>query len=159
MTHIAFTLNGAETALHCAPDRPLVTILREDLGLTGTKLACGVGRCGACMVLLDGAAVNACLLMAWQVAGRRVDTIEGVRKDPRFAPMLAALAQANSFQCGYCAAGVTIALAGALGGPEDPDDAALTTALEGNICRCTGYQSILHGAQDARARLRAERST
>ncbi|MGP9789565.1 (2Fe-2S)-binding protein [Roseinatronobacter sp. NSM] len=159
MIHVAFILNGQETALDCAPDRPLVTILREDLGLTGTKLACGVGRCGACMVLLDGVAVNACLLMAWQVAGRRIDTIEGVRADPRFAPVLEALAQANSFQCGYCAAGVTIALAGALGAGANTDDAALITALEGNICRCTGYQSILHGAQQARARLRAERPT
>ena len=157
MTQMSFRLNGAEVALDCAADRPLVTILREDMGLTGTKLGCGIGRCGACMVLLDGAAVNSCLLMAWQVAGRRIETIEGLRATPTFAPLLDTLAKANAFQCGYCAPGVTVTLAGTLAAAPDADIAALRTALEGNICRCTGYMSILHGAQQAAARMRAER--
>jgi carbon-monoxide dehydrogenase small subunit len=155
MTLATFTLNGAEVVLSGPPCRSLVTILREDLGLTGTKLGCAIGRCGACMVLLDRVAVNACLLMAWQVAGRRVDTIEGLRDQPHLAPLFDALAQANAFQCGYCAPGVTVSLAGALMADAGADDVALMTALEGNICRCTGYQSILHGASLAARRMRS----
>jgi carbon-monoxide dehydrogenase small subunit len=152
----SFTLNGVDTSLTGAPDRPLVTILREDLGLTGTKLGCAIGRCGACMVLLDGQAVNACLLMAWQIEGRRVDTIEGLRDTPALAPLFAALAEANAFQCGYCAPGVTVTLAGALMADDDAGAEAIITALEGNICRCTGYPSILHGAMLAARRMRGE---
>lgn len=150
-----FTLNGAETTLDCAPDTPLVTVLRETLCLTGTKLGCGIGRCGACMVLLDGAAVNACLLMAWQVTGREVVTIEGLRARPAAAPILAALAEANAFQCGYCAPGVVVTLAGMLTARPDAGDDDVLRALEGNLCRCTGYASILRGARAAAARLRA----
>jgi carbon-monoxide dehydrogenase small subunit len=156
MSRRAFILNGAEVALPDTPDRPLVTILREDLGLTGTKPGCAIGRCGACMVLLDGAAVNACLLMAWQVEGRRVDTIEGLRDMPAQAPLFDALAEANAFQCGYCAPGVTVTLAGALMADDDAGAEAIITALEGNICRCTGYPSILHGAMLAARRMRGE---
>lgn len=152
---LRFTLNGAETALDCALDAPLVTLLREELRLTGTKLGCGIGRCGACMVLLDGAAVNACLLMAWQVAGRDIVTIEGLRDRPEAAPILSALAEANAFQCGYCAPGVTVTLAGLFAADPAAGAAEITRALEGSLCRCTGYASILRGALAAAARLRA----
>jgi carbon-monoxide dehydrogenase small subunit len=152
---LRFTLNGSETAADCPPDTPLVTLLREELGLTGTKLGCAIGRCGACMVLLDGAAVNACLLMAWQVAGREVVTIEGLRERPEAAPLLTALAEANTFQCGYCAPGVTVTLAGLFAVDSQAGEAEILRALEGSLCRCTGYASILRGALAAAARLRA----
>ena len=154
---LAFTLDGTPVRLDVPPDRRLVTLLREDLGRTGTKIGCEIGRCGACMVLLDGRAVNACLLMAWQVQDRDVTTIAGLRADPAFAPLFAALAEANAFQCGYCAPGIAITLAGLFAESPEADDEALTTALEGNICRCTGYHSILRGARLASDRLREAR--
>ena len=153
---IRFMLNGAEVTRDCAPDRALVTILREDLCLTGTKLGCSIGRCGACMVLLDGEAVNSCLLMSWQLEGREVVTIEGLRDDPAMAPVFDALAQANAFQCGYCAPGVVVTLAGLLRASPEADDDAILTALEGNICRCTGYHSILRGARRAARAMQLE---
>lgn len=144
-----FRLNGAAVTVDTAPERPVIEILREDLALTGTKLGCGVGRCGACAVLLDGQAVNACLLMAWQVEGRAVTTIEGLAEDPQGARLIDALAEALAFQCGYCAPGVVVSLAGLLRTDPAPDAAAVTQALDGQICRCTGYAALLSGAQAA----------
>jgi carbon-monoxide dehydrogenase small subunit len=154
---LAFTLDGTEMRLDVPPDRRLVTLLREDLGRTGTKIGCEIGRCGACMVLLDGRAVNACLVMAWQVQGRQVTTIEGLGADAAYAPLFAALAEANAFQCGYCAPGIAVTLAGLFAEAPDADDEAMMSALEGNICRCTGYHSILRGARRAADRLREAR--
>jgi carbon-monoxide dehydrogenase small subunit len=154
---LRFTLDGVLTSLHAPPDTPLVILLRENLARTGTKLGCAIGRCGACTVLVDGAAMNACLLMAWQVQGRDVVTIEGLRDDPAFAPLLDALAESNAFQCGYCAPGVTMALAGLFTAQPDPDDETITTALEGHICRCTGYASILAGARHGAQRMKGAR--
>jgi carbon-monoxide dehydrogenase small subunit len=144
---IRFMLDGAAVALDVPPARRLVEMLREDLCRTETKLGCAVGRCGACAVLLDGTAVNACLLMAWQVEGRSVTTVAGLAADPAMAPLFDALAEANAFQCGYCAPGIAVALAGALAAGEDVE-----VALEGHLCRCTGYASILAGARLAEAR-------
>lgn len=155
MTEVSFYLNGAPVTVVAPPDRPLTAILRDDLALTGTKLGCAQGRCGACMVLLDGAAVNACLLMGWQVAGRDVVTVEGLRDNPRLAPLFDALAQANAFQCGYCAPGIVVALAGLVARDPSPDDEAILTALDGHLCRCTGYRSILTGARAAADAMRA----
>jgi len=146
---IRFTLNGTPVALDIPPERPLVRILRDDLQATGTKEGCSIGRCGACIVLVDGVAMNACLLMAWRVEGRAVTTIEGLRALPVGAALTEALTQENAFQCGYCAPGVVMALAGLLSHNRSPDDTALTEALTGNLCRCTGYHSILRGARRA----------
>ena len=154
MSVLAFILNGAPVTVAAPPDRTLTAILRDDLGLTGTKLGCGQGRCGACMVLLDGAAVNGCLLMGWQVAGRSVTTIEALRDDPHLAPLFDALAQANAVQCGYCAPGIVVALAGLVARDRHADDAAIMAALDGHLCRCTGYRSILSGARAAVAVMR-----
>ena len=151
---LRFTLNGAETEADCPPDMPLATLLRDQLGLTGTKIGCAIGRCGACMVLLDGAAVNGCLLMAWQLPGRSVTTIEGLRDSPAARPLMDALSETNAFQCGYCAPGATVTLAGLFAANPEADREAIRTALEGNLCRCTGYASILRGAEAAAARLR-----
>lgn len=146
---IRFTLNGRDIAVEAAPDRSLLALLREDLDLTGTKIGCEIGRCGACTVLLDGAAVNACLLMLWQVEGRAVTTIEGLEDHPAGAALAQGLAEENAFQCGYCAPGMVMSLAGLLAATPDPGDEAIRRALEGNLCRCTGYHSILRGARTA----------
>lgn len=149
MSAVTFTLNGASVTVAGPSDRPLTAILRDDLSLTGTKLGCGHGRCGACMVLLDGAAVNGCLMAGWQVAGRSVTTVEGLRDDPALASLFDALAQANAVQCGYCAPGIVVALAGLVARDPGADEAAVRAALEGHLCRCTGYRSILAGARAA----------
>jgi carbon-monoxide dehydrogenase small subunit len=152
---IRFTFNGAPVAADAPPDRALVLILRDDLGATGTKIGCEIGRCGACMVLVDGAAMNACLLMGWQVEGRAVTTIEGLDSHPAGAALARGLAEENAFQCGYCAPGMVMSLAGLLAATPDPGDEAIMTAIEGNLCRCTGYHSILRGARAAADILKA----
>ena len=152
---IEFTLNGQSVAVDAPDDRPLSQILREDLGATGTKTACDIGRCGACTVLIDGAPVNSCLIMGWRVAGRSVTTIEGLATHPAGAALHAGLTAENAFQCGYCAPGMVMTLAGTLGANPDLGEDDLLRAIEGNICRCTGYHSILRGAKAAAALLKA----
>ncbi|SEM84446.1 carbon-monoxide dehydrogenase small subunit [Gemmobacter aquatilis] len=151
---IRFTLNGTPVSIAAPPDRSLATILREDLGQTGSKIGCAIGRCGACMVLLDGQAMNGCLLMAWQVAGRQITTIEGIASHPAGAALLRGLTEENAFQCGYCAPGMVIALAGLLATTPAADAETIKAALTGNLCRCTGYHSILRGALRAVALLK-----
>ena len=139
---VTFHVNG-ETVCHDGPtDRRLLAILREDLALTGAKPGCGIGRCGACMVWLDGEPVNACLVMAWQLDGRRVTTIESVAADPRSAPLRDTLAACGAVQCGYCNAGLVMTLAWLHARPTLPDRAEAAASLCGNLCRCTGYGGV-----------------
>ena len=149
---LAFTLNGAPATI--GAEETLLDALRERLGVTEVKTGCAIGRCGACTVLLDGAAVNACLLSGWQVAGRAITTIAGLAALPVGETLAAAMEEENAFQCGYCAPGVMMTLAGLLSARPLPDDARIAEALEGNLCRCTGYHSILRGARTARDRLK-----
>jgi aerobic carbon-monoxide dehydrogenase small subunit len=151
---VSFTLNGAPVSLQVEAQTRLSTVLREELSLTGTKLACSIGRCGACSVLLDGRAMNACLAFAWQMEGRDVVTIEGIDALPVAAQVKAGLLEESSFQCGYCAPGFVIALVSLLGERPMASDEDVIAGLEGNICRCTGYQSIVRGALNAAARVR-----
>lgn len=145
---IKFKLNGVPAEL--APDAMLLAHLRETLGATGTKIGCDIGRCGACTVLRDGAPINACLVMGWQIEGAEITTIEGLETHPAGKVLIQAMEIENGFQCGYCAPGVMMSLAGLLSGETAPNDAMIEEALEGNICRCTGYHSILRGARLAR---------
>lgn len=143
---IGFTLNGQPQSLACQPDRTLVQVLRDDMGLTATKEACSIGRCGACLVLIDGKATNACLTMAFQLEGAAVVTTEGLDNDPLAAAVRKALAEENAFQCGYCAPGFVMTLVALLKENPAPGEEDIRTGLEGNICRCTGYHSIIRGA-------------
>lgn len=143
---IGFTLNGEARSLDCASEKPLLQILREDIGLNATKEACSIGRCGACLVLIDGKAANACLTMAFQLEGSDVVTTEGLDDNPLASTIRRALAAENAFQCGYCAPGFVIALAALLKDNPDPSEDDIRSCLEGNICRCTGYHSIIRGA-------------
>ena len=151
---VTFRLNGSDRTVDCAPDTPLVKILREDLALTATKEGCSIGRCGACMVMIDGTAVNSCLVMAFQLEGREVITTEGISTHPLAALVRDALIAENAFQCGYCAPGFVMALADLFGSNPDASETQIRTAMEGNICRCTGYHSILRGAREAARRLK-----
>lgn len=151
---IGFTLNGTLTRVTCAPDTRLSEILRERLSMTATKLACGVGRCGACSVLLSGRAVNSCLTMAYQLDGAEIMTVEGLDAHPLGAAIRAGLTEENAFQCGYCAPGFSIALAALLQDNPQAGEDEIKAGLEGNICRCTGYHSIIRGALNAARRIR-----
>ena len=155
---VSFRLNGEERSLMAPADLRLIDLLRDGMALTGAKKGCGVGRCGACTVLLDGEPANACLLMLWQIEGRDVVTPEGRDADADAAILREALAAENAFQCGYCAPGFVTALLALLRGNPDANDADIRAGLEGNICRCTGYHSILRGARAAAEALRAAKA-
>ena len=133
---IVFTLNGKRASLRVHPLKRLLDVLREDCGLTGTKEGCGEGECGACTVLLDGRAVNSCLVPVAQAAGAKVVTIEGLKGRH---PLQRAFAESGGAQCGICTPGMIMAAA-ALGPRPTLDD--VRTGLAGNICRCTGYEGI-----------------
>lgn len=154
---LSFTLNGAPVSLDCPPETRLAEILRDRLRATGTKLACAVGRCGACSVLFDGRLANACLLMAFQVEGAAVVTVEGLDAHPLGADVRAGLEAENAFQCGYCAPGFSLALVALFAENPEAGEAEIRTGLEGNLCRCTGYHSIIRGALAAARRIRDAR--
>lgn len=143
---IGLTINGEARSLNCASDKPLAQILRDDLDMTATKEACSIGRCGACLVLINGRAANACLTLAFQLEGAEVVTAEGLDNDPLATAIRRALAEENAFQCGYCAPGFVMALVALLTENPDPGEDGIRAGLEGNICRCTGYHSIIRGA-------------
>mgnify|MGYP001478817000 CR=1 FL=1 len=155
---VRFTLNGESCAIDAPADANLLHLLREKRALMAAKPGCGIGRCGACMVLVDGAPANACLVLAFQLEGTEVITPEGLDLLPIILPIRAALAEENAFQCGYCAPGFTVSLAALFARDPDADEPAIRAALERNICRCTGYHSIIRGALAAAAKLREARS-
>ncbi|MGA8015894.1 MAG: (2Fe-2S)-binding protein, partial [Candidatus Dormiibacterota bacterium] len=137
------------------PRRTLGEFLRDDLGLTGTHLGCEHGVCGACTVLMDGEPVRSCLMLAVQAGGRDVLTIEGVGRDGGLNPLQHALWESHSFQCGFCTPGFVMQITALLAEIPDPTELQIREALSGNLCRCTGYQSIIDGVLMA-ARQRAE---
>ncbi|MFB5758774.1 (2Fe-2S)-binding protein [Paenibacillus medicaginis] len=153
-------INGAPTELQVPPARRLLDILRMDLNMTGTKISCEVGRCGACMVLLDGQPANACLLMAYQCEGCQITTIEGLGpedeqlrdQDDRLGnlhPIQKAFVEEGGFQCGYCTPGMIISTKALLDHNPAPSQEEIETALCGNLCRCTGYGGIVRSVQKA----------
>lgn len=122
-------------------------ILRDDLLLTGTKVSCEIGRCGACMVLLDGKPVNSCLLMAYQAAGKEVTTIEGISAGEELHPVQQAMLEEGGLQCGYCTAGMVVTLTALWEKNPTPTRVEAEEALCGNICRCTGYEGIFRAVE------------
>lgn len=155
---VSFRLNGCDQVIDVVPDMRLSDILREEIGLAASKIGCGIGRCGACTLLMNGQAVNGCLVMAWQLQGAEITSPEGLHDLETATIVMAALTEENAFQCGYCAPGFVIALTALFIANPQPAEPEILTALEGNICRCTGYHSIIRGALNAADRLRAARS-
>jgi aerobic-type carbon monoxide dehydrogenase small subunit (CoxS/CutS family) len=143
---IELNVNGKAERIDCRPDMRLIEILRERLGLMAAKLSCGIGRCGACTVLVDDEPLNACLLMAFQLDGRRITTPEGLDARPVAQVARAAMTAEVSFQCGYCASGIITSLTHLLEREPAAGEDQVRRALSGHICRCTGYQSIIRGA-------------
>ena len=156
---LIFELNGDEVRLPDVPgEESLLGLLRQRLGLLGTKEGCGVGECGACSVLLDGRVVNACLTAAWQVAGRQVLTIEGMARDGELHDLQQAFVETGAIQCGFCTPGMIMAAQDLLDREADPSDEAIKTALAGNLCRCTGYHDIIRAVRRAAKYQREEAS-
>ena len=147
---IEFTCNGRNTAVEAPADMRALDLLRDLLGLTGTKEGCGRGECGACTILLDDEPVNACLLYAAKLHGRRVLTIEGVAgPDGRLDPVQEAFLEEGAVQCGYCTPGMILSAKALLKNNPRPDVAAIEEGLSGNFCRCTGYTKIVKAVQKA----------
>jgi carbon-monoxide dehydrogenase small subunit len=151
------TVNGEEAEISFAAYKTLLEVLREDLGLTGTKHGCELGECGACTVLLDGEPVLSCLVLGLDCEGRAVQTIEGVARGPELHPLQAAFADRGGSQCGYCTPGVIMSAKALLEKNPSPTAQEIREATAGNLCRCTGYQQITEAVEDAAQRLRKER--
>jgi carbon-monoxide dehydrogenase small subunit len=139
----AFTVNGAAVEVEAAGSRRLLDVLREDLGLTGTKEGCGEGECGACSVIVDGAVVDACLVPVSQVQGASVATVEGLGTQSRLSVLQQAFLETGGAQCGICTPGMLMAGEAFLASGADASDENIREAIAGNLCRCTGYQKIV----------------
>ena len=149
-------VNGSRVRLILPETKRLLDVLREDLGLTGVKRSCDIGRCGACMVLLDGEPVNACLTMAYQANGKQVTTIEGIAADG-LHPVQQAFLEEGGYQCGYCTPGMVISAVALLNSIDQPSADEIQEALSGNLCRCTGYAGIIRSVQRAAEMMEAEK--
>jgi carbon-monoxide dehydrogenase small subunit len=144
-----FTLNQKPVELETNSDRRVVDLLREDLGLTGTKEACGSGECGACTILVDGESRLACLMLAAQLEGRSVTTIEGLGSEAEPHPLQQAFVARGAVQCGYCTPGMLLASVDLLARNPHPSRREIREGLSGNLCRCTGYQKIVDAVEAA----------
>lgn len=140
---LRFTVNGVLQETMVEPNRTLLDVLREELGLTGTKKGCDGGHCGACTVLFQGKPVNSCLVLALDAQDKEIITIEGLAQDGKLHPIQEAFLQYSAFQCGYCSPGVILAAKALLDENPHPTEAEVKEALVGNLCRCTGYVSAV----------------
>lgn len=155
MFQIKFILNGQPVTVECSGSETLLSVLRDHLGLLGVKEGCGVGECGACTVLLDDRAVNACLVAAGKVQGRQVTTIEGLAVEGRLHPLQQGFLEMGAVQCGFCTPGMILAAYSLLKENPHPSRREIVEGLSGNLCRCTGYHDILRAVQWAAKRLKA----
>ena len=147
------TVNGEPREADAWPGSSLLSMLRNELGLPGSKNACEQGECGSCSVWLDGELVCACLVLAAQADGREVRTVEALSDGDRLHPVQAAFLEAGAVQCGFCTPGLIVAVADLLDETPSPDEATVREALSGNLCRCTGYQKILDAVRLASERM------
>lgn len=153
---LSLTVNGKAHQVLIDPNKTLAQLLREDLGLTGTKQGCQVGDCGSCTVMLDGRTVNSCLVLALQADGRQVFTIEGMAGGNGLHPIQDAFVQAGAIQCGFCSPGMILSAKALLDANPAPGEADIRQGLSGNLCRCTGYQKIVEAVRDASQKMSGE---
>ncbi|HKI91052.1 MAG TPA: (2Fe-2S)-binding protein [Gaiellaceae bacterium] len=151
--HLTLEVNGETTHVSFPGYKTLLEVLREELGLTGTKHGCELGECGACAVLLDGEPVLSCLVLALECGGRSVTTVEGLMDDAALHPLQAAFADLGGSQCGYCTPGILVTAKALLDRTPRPDRETIREALSGNLCRCTGYQQIFESVEEAARRM------
>jgi len=152
---VSITVNGARRKNDVEARLLLVHYLRETLGLTGTNVGCDTSQCGSCTVLLDGKAVKSCTVLAVQADGAKVTTIEGLATDGKLHPLQEAFWEKHGLQCGYCTPGMILTASNILEKNPKPTDAEIRHGLEGNLCRCTGYQNIVAAVRDAATRMKA----
>jgi len=157
--HLGLTVNGERVEVAFAPHKTLLEVLREDLGLTGTKHGCELGECGTCAVLVDGRPVLSCLYLGLECEGRRVDTVEGMATAAGLHPLQKAFADLGAAQCGYCTPGFLLTARALLDAKPRPTLEEIREALAGNLCRCTGYVKIFEAVELAAAWMRGEEAS
>ena len=148
-THVQTTINGEQVDFLCEPRQSLLEVLRDVIGLTGTKEGCNDGNCGACTVILDGRIVTACLVLGVEAEGTEIVTIEGIASEGTLHPIQQAFLENAALQCGICTPGFIVAIKALLDENPDPTEQELRFWLANNLCRCTGYDKIIRAAQDA----------
>lgn len=156
MMKMEFVLNGKPSHLEFEPQETLAEVLRNRCHLTGLKVSCEVQVCGACTALVDGLPVSACTYLAYEARGRQVTTIEGLVNGERLHPMQQAFLDEFAFQCGFCTPGMILAAKSLLDQNPEPEDAEIITYMDGNLCRCTGYQPIFKAIRLAASRMRQQ---
>ncbi|RJR32804.1 MAG: (2Fe-2S)-binding protein [Desulfobacteraceae bacterium] len=144
---IRFTLNGRPTEMEAPPDRRVIDLLREELGLTGAKEGCGSGECGACTILVEGETRLSCLMLSAQLEGRNIQTIEGIARGDELHPVQKSFVENGAVQCGYCTSGMILTSIDLLKRTPSPSREAIRNAISGNLCRCTGYQKIVDAVE------------
>lgn len=149
MRIVELQINGTKRRVEIDGERSLLSVLRDDLGLTGAKYGCGEGQCGACTVLIDGRAVRSCLTRAANAAGKQITTIEGLEQNGRLHPLQEAFLDVDAMQCGHCTAGMIMSGVGLLKKTPNPTEAEILRAMEGNICRCGTYNRVVEAIQQA----------
>jgi aerobic carbon-monoxide dehydrogenase small subunit len=149
MKQIEVIINKKSYKLEVPAHRTLLDLLREELGLTGTKEGCGIGECGACTVILNGKTVNACLVLAHEVDGKEIITIEGLAEGEKLHPIQEAFMEVGGLQCGFCTPGMIISTKALLDANPSPSDDEIKRAIAGNLCRCTGYTKIFESIRTA----------
>ena len=157
MSTVQFAVNGTAVSAEVEDQQLLVEVLRDTLGLTGTHVGCDTSQCGACTVLVDGQAVKSCTMLAVQAAGTQVSTVEGMGSADALGPIQQAFVDCHGLQCGFCTPGMIMATAGLLAETPNPTDDQIVHALEGNLCRCTGYVNIVAAVRQAATALAADK--
>jgi len=148
------TINGRHYAIETPPNQTLLDLLREQIGLTGTKRGCEIGECGACTVLVDGVPVNSCLVLAPQVEGKAILTVEGIAEGDHLTPLQEAFIDHEAVHCGFCTPGMLMSARGLLNDHPSPSEQEIRLAIAGNLCRCSGYVQIVEAIKDAADRER-----
>jgi len=141
-------VNGKPVSLEVKPYARLLDVLREDLGLTGTKEGCGIGECGACTVIVDGETVNTCLTLAASMDGKHITTIEGLMENEKLHPIQEAFIKHNALQCGFCTPGLIMSAKALLDSNPNPSTEQIKVAISGNLCRCTGYEQVVDAIKE-----------
>ncbi len=149
MISINFTINGEKKQLDIPAGMTALELIRDRLELKGTKEGCGIGECGACTIMVDGRAVNACLMFAAQLDGREISTVESLDQAGQLHPIQEAFAKQHAVQCGFCTPGLLMSTRALLTEKSNPDRSEIVKAISGNLCRCTGYHSIIAAIEDA----------
>jgi len=154
MKSIGLRVNKKDYRLKVKPSATLLNVLREDLGLTGTKEGCGVGECGACTIIMDNMTVNACLILAVEADGKEITTIEGLSEGEKLHPIQEAFLEIGGLQCGFCTPGMVLSTKVLLDRYKDPSEEQIRKGLEGNFCRCTGYTKIFESVREAAQKMK-----